>query len=133
MLCTRGLRVPLLRREQGSRPGGRLAPPRWWVSKPVCIALDQAILLNFARREPPFFEEKWRSVSPMRTGAVPSVHFVKLPIIERNIISWQPWTTLAKQAFQQRKRKLRQQPEGVVSWPQPRKCRQPQYSSKLLL
>ena len=101
MLCTRGLRVPLLRREQGSRPGGRLAPPRWWVSKPVCIALDQAILLNFARREPPFFEEKWRSVSPMRTGAVPSVHFVKLPITEQSIISWRQWIMLARQAFRQ--------------------------------
>ena len=133
MLFTRGPRVPRHRREQGSRPGGRLAPPRWWVSKPACIALDQAILLNSAQREPPFFEEKWKSVSPMRIGAVPSVRFVKLLIIERNIISWRPWTTLVKQAFQPRRRKLRQQLEGVVSWRQRRKCRRPQYSGKLLL
>ena len=101
MLCIRGLRVPLLRREQGFRPGGRQAPPRWWVSKPVCIALDQAILLNFARREPPFFGEKWRSVSLMLIGAAPSVHFVKLPITEQSIISWRQWIMLARQAFRQ--------------------------------
>ena len=101
MLCTLAPRMPLLQPEQGAQLGGRRVPPRWWVSKSACIVLDQATPLSFARREPPFFGEKWRNVSPMLTGAVPSVHFVKLPTTERSIISWRQWIMLARQAFRQ--------------------------------
>ena len=114
-LCTLALQLPPPQPEQGTRLGGRLAPPQWWASKSACTALDQAILLSFARREPLFFGEKWRSVSPMLTVAARSVRSVKLLIIERSIISWQRWTTLARRAFRQRKRRRRLLPEGVDS------------------
>ena len=99
--CILVLQPLLPRPEQGAQLDGPLAPPLWWASKSACIALDQATLLSFARREPPFFGEKWRNVSPMLIGAVPSVHFVKLPITEQSIISWRQWIMLARQAFRQ--------------------------------
>ena len=115
MLFTRGPRVPRHRREQGSRPGGRLAPPRWWVSKPVCIALDQAILLSFARRELPFSAEKWRSALPTLSAAVRCVCSVRLQITEQNIINWPLWIMQVRQAFQSHRRRRHLLQEGVGS------------------